>query len=151
LKLFARHSREGGDDGIIMFSRLVKSPAHLVAVIGWCHLIVLSLLWELLLDPSRPAWLWAAIKVVPLALALPGVITGKNYTLQWASMLVLLYMAEGCVRGMSGVGITQLLGWAEFALAWATFFGIVLHLRPAKKQAVLEKKAREAAEKADAR
>jgi uncharacterized membrane protein len=119
--------------------KAARSTAHLVAVLGWCLLIAFSLLWELVLDPGTAPWLWAAIKSVPLLIALPGVLRANNYTLQWASMLVLLYMAEGCVRGMSAGGVSQLLGWVEFALSWITFFGIVLHLRPLKKQAKQEK------------
>ena len=128
-------------------NRWVKSRAHLVAVIGWVHLIGLSAAWEVWLAPTPPAWWWASVKLLPLLAALPGIIRANNYTLQWSSMLVLLYMAEGCVRGTSGSGISPLLAWAEFALSWAIFFGLVVHLRPAKKQAVLLKKARQAAEK----
>jgi uncharacterized membrane protein len=39
------------------------------------------------------------------------------YTLQWASMLVLLYFAEGIVRGMSDGGLSARLGWLEALLA----------------------------------
>ena len=122
-------------------NRLVQSPGHLVAVLSWVHLLALTVLWELIAIPEKPAYLWAAVKLLPLLIALPGIVRARSYTMQWASMLVLLYMAEGCVRGMGAGGASQLLGWAQFALAWAAFFGLILHIRPLKKAAKAAKAA----------
>ena len=57
-------------------------------------LIALSLAWELWLAPLRPGGSALMLKAVPLALALPGVWRRNIYTMQWASMLILVYLAE---------------------------------------------------------
>jgi uncharacterized membrane protein len=96
-------------------------------------LIVLSLLWELWLAPVRPGAWALALKALPLAYALPGVARRSVYTLQWASMLVLLYLAEGVVRGMTDAHLSASLGWIEALLAVA-FFGFALaYVAPFKR------------------
>ncbi|MDR5779119.1 DUF2069 domain-containing protein [Caballeronia sp. LZ065] len=98
-------------------------------------LIVLALLWELWLAPVRPGAWALALKAVPLACALPGVARKSLYTLQWAAMLVLLYLAEGVVRGMTDAGLSASLGWLEALLA-AAFFGFALaYVAPFKRAA----------------
>jgi uncharacterized membrane protein len=122
----------------------IRSLPHFVALLGIAHLIAISALWELVLDPHQNnaiAWIYASLKTIPLLLMLPGVMRASVYTMQWASMFVLLYMAEGCVRGMTSTGPSQLLGWAAFTFAWATFFGLILHVRPFKKAAKAAKAA----------
>ena len=122
----------------------IRSLPHFVALLALAHLIAISVLWELVLDPhtnSAVAWIYASIKTIPLLLMLPGVMRANVYTMQWASMVVLLYMAEGCTRGMTSTGPSQLLGWAAFTFAWAAFFGLILHVRPFKKSAKAQKAA----------
>lgn len=98
-------------------------------------LIALALLWELWLAPVRPGAWALALKAVPLACALPGVARKSLYTLQWAAMLVLLYLAEGVVRGMTDAGLSASLGWLEALLA-AAFFGFALaYVAPFKRAA----------------
>ena len=62
-----------------------------------------------------------ALKALPLAVPLGGVLRGRRHTYQWAAMLVLAYFAEGIVRGWSESGVSQLLALAEIALS-ALFF-----------------------------
>ncbi|MGH8629456.1 MAG: DUF2069 domain-containing protein, partial [Burkholderiales bacterium] len=52
-------------------------------------LIAWSLAWELWLAPLRPGGSWLVLKALPLLLPLLGVLNGRRYTYQWASMLVL--------------------------------------------------------------
>ncbi|MDR5756739.1 DUF2069 domain-containing protein [Caballeronia sp. LZ035] len=105
-------------------------------------LIVLALLWELWLAPVRPGAWALALKAVPLACALPGVARKSLYTLQWAAMLVLLYLAEGVVRGMTDAGLSASLGWLEALLA-AAFFGFALaYVAPFKRAAKLDARAK---------
>ena len=78
----------------------------LAAALALLALIVLTLAWERWLAPLRPGGSALVLKALPLACALPGVWRRKLYTLQWASMLVLLYMAEGIVRGMTDRGLS---------------------------------------------
>jgi uncharacterized membrane protein len=105
-------------------------------------LIVLALLWELWLAPVRPGAWALALKALPLACALPGVARRSVYTLQWASMLVLLYLAEGVVRGMTDAGLSASLGGLEALLA-AVFFCLALaYVAPFKRAARLKARAK---------
>lgn len=119
------------------------------ATVSLVALIVLALAWERWLAPLRPGGSALVLKALPLACALPGVWRRKLYTLQWASMLVLLYVAEGIVRGMTDGGLSARLGWAEVATA-TLFIGCALaYLAPFKRAARTAR--REAAKASDAR
>jgi uncharacterized membrane protein len=62
--------------------------------------------------------------------------------MQWSSMLILLYLAEGVVRGISDRGLSSTLGWVETGLTLVFFFCVVFFVRPYKKAAkALAKKA----------
>jgi uncharacterized membrane protein len=103
-------------------------------------LIVLTLLWELWLAPLHPgAWAFA-LKALPLACALPGVARKRLYTLQWASMLVLLYLAEGIVRAMTDAGLSARLGLIEVLLALAFFVCALGYVAPFKRAARAKKR-----------
>jgi uncharacterized membrane protein len=92
-------------------------------------LLALCLVWELWLAPLRPGGSWIALKALPLALALPGVLAGRRYTFQWSSMLVLAYFAEGATRAWSERGTGQLLAGVEAALSVAAFATLVAYAR----------------------
>lgn len=109
-------------------------------------LIFLCVAWELVLAPLRPGGSWLVLKVLPLLLPLRGVLKRNLYTMQWASMLILLYLAEGLVRATTEPGISGLLGWAEVGLVSIFFFCTVFYLRPYKRAA--KTLAREAIRKA---
>lgn len=98
-------------------------------------LIALSVAWEVWLAPLRPGGSALMLKAVPLALALPGVWRRSVYTLQWASMLILVYLAEGIVRGMTDRGLSATLGWLETALAAAFFAAALAYVAPFKRAA----------------
>ncbi len=98
-------------------------------------LIFLCVAWELVLAPLRPGGSWLVLKVIPLLIPLRGVLKRNLYTLQWASMLILLYLAEGLVRATTEPGLSGLLGWAEVALVTVFFSCTVLYLRPYKQAA----------------
>lgn len=119
---------------------------HLAAVISLLTLIVLCTAWELVLAPLRPGGSWMAIKALPLLLPLAGVLRRNIYTMQWASMLVLLYFIEGVVRAWSETGTSALLASFEIALSSLFFFCAIFFLSPYKKMA--KKIAREAIAKA---
>ncbi|WP_027210995.1 DUF2069 domain-containing protein [Burkholderia sp. WSM2232] len=98
-------------------------------------LIVVSIAWEAWLAPLRPGGTALVIKAVPLLLALPGVWRQRLYTLQWASMLILLYFTEGVVRGWSDRGLSAGLGWLEAALAVVFFVCALAYVAPFKRAA----------------
>ena len=107
---------------------------HALAFLAATALCVLCVYWEWRGAPVRAGGTLIALKVVPLALCLPAIWRGNIYVLQGVSMLVLLYMADGVIRGMGDTGASQWYAWAEFVLAWLCFFGCVLHVRPYKQQ-----------------
>ena len=92
-------------------------------------LIVLGLAWELWLAPLRPGGSWWAIKVLPLCLALPGVLKLRMYTYRWLSLAVWLYFTEACVRGWSDRWPSNALAMGEGALCLALFVACGLHVR----------------------
>jgi uncharacterized membrane protein len=113
-------------------------PRRAAALGAFAMLAALTLLciaWEWRLAPLRPGGSLLVLKAVPLAIALPGVLRRRLYTLQWASMLVLLYFAEGIVRGMTDPAPANLLGWVEVALALGFFACALVYVAPYKRAA----------------
>jgi hypothetical protein len=51
--------------------------------------------------PLHPGGSLLALKALPLLLPLRGVIKRDLYTLQWSSMVILIYFTEGVVRAWS--------------------------------------------------
>ena len=78
-----------------------------VAVASLLGLILLGVLWELWLAPTGSGML--ALKVLPLTLALPGVLRRRLYTYRWVSLLVWLYFIEGVVRASGDRGLSAQL------------------------------------------
>lgn len=90
-------------------------------------LIVLGLAWELWLAPTGRGTL--ALKVLPLALGLVGVMLHRMYTYRWLALLVWFYMAEGLVRSTSERGPSQALAVLEVALSLALFLACGAYIR----------------------
>jgi uncharacterized membrane protein len=100
-----------------------------MAVVALLALLALCLAWELWLAPLRPGGSWLALKALPLALPLGGILAGRRSAYQWSSMLVLAYVAEGVARAWSERGASQLLAAAEVALAALYFATAVDYAR----------------------
>ena len=99
-------------------------------------LIALCLVWELWLAPLRPGGSWLVLKVLPLLLPLRGVLKGSLYTMQWASMLILLYFMEGVVRVYSDPSAASVtMAGIEVALSLAFYLCAIFYVRPAKRAA----------------
>jgi uncharacterized membrane protein len=112
------------------------------AALSLFGLFFLCLLWEIWLAPLKPGGTLLFLKALPLAFAMRGVLRGSLYTIQWASMLVLLYLMEGVVRVMSDPpGPSIMLAWVEIALATIFFFCSIFYVRPAKRVAKALQKA----------
>jgi uncharacterized membrane protein len=90
---------------------------------------VLCVAWELWLAPLAPGGTLAALKALPLALPLGGILHGRRYTYQWSSMLILAYFAEGVTRAWSDRGLSQNLALGEVALSLAFFVAAVSYAR----------------------
>ncbi len=109
---------------------------HWGAIGSLATLIVWCACWEIMLAPLHPGGSWMALKALPLLIPLHGVIRRDIYTLQWSSMLILLYFAEGVVRGYSDRNsISSFLGWGEAVIVCVYFLCSVLYLRPYKQAA----------------
>ncbi|MFP6559627.1 DUF2069 domain-containing protein [Paraburkholderia sp. B3] len=109
--------------------------AALGAFVTLAALALFCIAWEWRLAPLRPGGSALVLKALPLLVALPGVLRRRLYTLQWASMLVLLYFAEGIVRGMSDPAPENRLGWIEVALALGFFVCALAYVAPFKRAA----------------
>jgi uncharacterized membrane protein len=108
---------------------LVARPLQLVAAASLAALIILCLAWELWLAPLRPGGSFLALKALPLALPLMGIVSGARYTYQWSSMLILAYFAEGVTRAWSEVGMSRNLALAEITLSLIFFVAAVSYAR----------------------
>jgi len=97
------------------------------AVATLLALIVLGLAWELWLAPTG-ARSWA-LKVLPLTLALAGLLAQRLYTYRWLALLVWCYVTEGLVRGVSEGGVSRVLALAQVALALLLFAACVAFVR----------------------
>jgi uncharacterized membrane protein len=84
-------------------------------------LILLCLAWESILAPLKPSGSLLILKAAPLLLPLFGILKGKRYTYQWASMFILLYFTEGCVRAWSDTGTSENLALIEVVLSLIFF------------------------------
>ena len=107
----------------------MRDGLRLVALGSLLALIALCLAWELWLAPLRPGGSLLALKALPLALPLAGVLSGKRYTYQWSSMLILAYFAEGVTRAWSERGLSQSLALAELCLSMVFFAAAVIYAR----------------------
>lgn len=121
-----------------------NAAAALGANAALLALIVLCVAWEWWLAPLRPGGSALVLKALPLLCAVGGVWRRRLYTLQWASMLVLLYFAEGIVRGMSDPGFSARLGWLEAGLALVFFVCALVYVAPFKRAARRAKKTAQA-------
>ncbi|MFW6165739.1 MAG: DUF2069 domain-containing protein, partial [Ralstonia sp.] len=82
---------------------------HLLSAGSLIALIALCAAWELWLAPLRPGGSWLALKALLLAWPLPGVLRRNRYTMQWASMFILLFFTEGIVRATSDASLSRSL------------------------------------------
>lgn len=90
-------------------------------------LVMLGLAWELVLAPTGRGTL--AVKVLPLALGVRGVLRHRLHTYRWLSLLVWLYVAEGLVRAATDASPVRELAVAELALALALFAACAAYVR----------------------
>jgi uncharacterized membrane protein len=98
----------------------LSASASLIALIFLC------LAWELWLAPMRPGGSWLVLKTLPLLLPMMGILRGRRYTYQWASMLVLAYFSEGVMRAWSETGVSAQLALAEIVLS-VVFFSAAIY------------------------
>ncbi|HNI85651.1 MAG TPA: DUF2069 domain-containing protein [Ottowia sp.] len=109
------------------------SPAvqatRIVAVASLLALMALGLAWELWLAPLRPGGSWLALKVLPLALALPGLLRYRMQTCRGLALFVWLYFVEGVVRATSDHGVSARCALAQVALVLLLFAACAAQVR----------------------
>jgi uncharacterized membrane protein len=105
----------------------VLGRVRALAVACLLALIALGLAWELWLAPTGNRTL--ALKVLPLAAALAGLLKHRMYTYRWLSLLVWIYFTEGVVRATGGRGVVLALALAEVLLCLLLFAACVAHVR----------------------
>jgi len=125
---------------------LDKNPYQLIATAAFIDLFILCVCWEWFISPLRPNGSWLVVKGAFLLLAIPGLWKGKIYTMQWASMLILLYITEGLVR-ITETGANFWLALLETLLATTAFVCLLIYLKPIKAQAKSLAKKRAQSEK----
>jgi uncharacterized membrane protein len=92
-------------------------------------LIFLCLTWELWLAPLRPGGSWLVLKAALLLLPLMGILKGRRYTFQWASMFILLYFIEGVMRAWSDHGLSAWLALGEIVLSLVFFAAAIFYAK----------------------
>lgn len=107
----------------------MKTALHYSAIASLIALILLCLAWEGWLAPVRPGGSLLVVKAAPLLLPLFGILRGRVYTYQWASMLILLYFTEGVVRAWSDHGLSAALGMLEAGLSVIFFLSAIFYAR----------------------
>lgn len=121
---------------LILIDRL--RALNVAAVVS---LLVLGVLWELWLAPLPGGTGALAIKVLPLAFAVTGMLRHRLYTYRWVSLLVWLYFTEGVVRVTGDAGMSQMLAGIEVALSVILFVACAVYVRVRLK--VLPPKAKD--------
>lgn len=112
-----------------------------VALLSLVALMLLSAAFTLVrVNGLSPAYLIAIAKLAVLGFLLRRVGRRDVYTMQWSSMFILLFMAEGAVRATSDPQPSAAMGALEATLATVYFIAVLGYLRPLKKLARQEKK-----------
>ncbi len=105
----------------------VVAWSRAVAVGSLLGLIVLGLAWELVLAPTGNRTL--ALKVLPLAVPLVGLLKNRMYTYRWVSLMIWLYFIEGVIRAAGDRGISAWLAGGEVLLCVLLFTACAVHVR----------------------
>ncbi|HEY0562173.1 MAG TPA: DUF2069 domain-containing protein [Methylophilus sp.] len=114
-------------------SASILKSLQLGASISLIGLIALCVLWEGWLAPLKPSGSMLMLKVLPLLFPLFGILKGRRYTYQWASMLILFYFTEGTVRAWSDQGLSAWLAVAEVLLSVVFFACSIYYAKFSKK------------------
>ena len=118
---------------------LDKNKYVLIASAATLDLIILCVAWEWFVSPLRPGGSWLILKAVPLIVMFPGIWRAKVYTMQWGTMLILIYTTEALVR-ISESGWNFWLALLELVFSVTIFISLLLYLKPIKAEAKAKSK-----------
>lgn len=107
--------------------------SHRPAAACWLALIVLTLLWDGLFAPLHTGRMLLLIKLLPLCLPVRGIVSGRIYTYQYCSMLVLAYFTEGVMRLFDAPSGSLYFAAAQTVLSVAFFVLCLCYLHQFKK------------------
>ncbi len=79
--------------------------------------------------PFKPNGSFLILKTLPLLLPLLGILKGRRYTYQWASMFILLYFTEGVVRAWSDTGLSAKLAMIEVVFSIVFFMCTIYYAK----------------------
>ncbi len=102
---------------------------QLGASLNLIALILLCVAWESILAPLKPNGSLLILKAVPLLIPLFGILKGRRYTYQWASMFILLYFTEGAVRAWADTGLSAKLAMIEVVLSLIFFICAIFYAK----------------------
>ena len=102
---------------------------QLGASLSLIALILLCVAWESILAPLKPNGSLLILKAVPLLIPLFGILKGRRYTYQWASMFILLYFTEGAVRAWADNGLSAKLAMIEVVLSLIFFICAIFYAK----------------------
>ena len=108
---------------------------RIAASVSLIALIFLCLAWESVLAPFKPGGSLLILKTLPLLLPLFGILKGRRYTYQWASMFILLYFTEGAVRAWSDTGLSAKLAMLEVVLSFIFFICTIYYAKLTRQSA----------------
>ncbi len=126
----------------------MTAASRVVAVASAVALAVLCVGWELVWAPTGHGRL--AFKVLPLLVALPGLLKHRMYTYRWLSLAIWLYVAEGAVR-VADRSPSNWLAAGELVLSFVLFTACATQVRWRHAVAKRAQVAAIEAEAADAR
>lgn len=98
-----------------------------LALASLLALIALGVAWELWLAPTGRGTL--ALKVLPLAFCVAGLLKYRMQTYRWLSLLVWVYVTEGAVRATSDRHGGVPYAIAEIVLCLLLFAACSAHIR----------------------
>jgi len=119
---------------------LSRDKYVLIASAATLDLIIVCIAWEWFISPLRPGGSWLILKALPLAVMLPGLWRAKVYTMQWGTMLILIFTTEALVR-ISESGWNFWMALLELVLSVIIFICLLLYLKPIKAEAKAKAKA----------
>lgn len=124
-----------------MLSKILDTDKYvLIASAATLDLILLCIVWEWFISPLRPGGSWLILKALPLIILLPGLWRAKVYTMQWGTMLILVYTTEALVR-LSESGWNFWMALLELVFSIIVFVCLLLYLKPIKAEAKAKAKA----------
>ena len=92
------------------------------ALLGWI------LVWKAWIDPSYPAALPLLIMLIPLLLALRGIVYARRYTHAWITLLLPFYFALG-ISDVYADAAARVYGCGLMAFSLLLFISAIAYLR----------------------